>query len=275
MIGKLPNIFEYVEFRKYLEDYRKARITFDSGFTHLYICYRLGMKKSRGYFNNIVKGRKNISPQSVDKFINLLELKSDEGNYFRALVNYAQTKSPQEKEFYFDQIVTLNSTPKKLIDKRAYAYFKEWYHSTIRELLEIYDFDGDYKELAKKLEPKITVSEAKRSVNLLKNLGLIKKNDKGFIKPTDKVITTGDNVRNNIIEQYQIKSLERAKERIVNNPKKHRTSTLTISASPEALKRVVKKMEQFRSEIRSIAHKDDGNDKKVYEIIIHAHAQST
>ncbi len=68
------------------------------GFTHAYICHKLGQPKSRTYFANVVKGIKNISPGVIDIFINLLNLDSREAKYFRAMVNYNQTNSVQEKE---------------------------------------------------------------------------------------------------------------------------------------------------------------------------------
>jgi hypothetical protein len=57
MPDHLPTVFDYIDFRKYLEDYRKARASSDEGFTHCYICHRLGMKNSRSYFNNIIHSR--------------------------------------------------------------------------------------------------------------------------------------------------------------------------------------------------------------------------
>ena len=55
------------------------------------------MKNSRSYFTNIIRGRKNVSAETVHKLINLMELTANEADYFRALVNYSQTKQPDEK----------------------------------------------------------------------------------------------------------------------------------------------------------------------------------
>ncbi len=274
MKNSLPNIFAYIDFKQYLKDYREMKKKSDPGFSNQYICHRLGQRSSKSYFNNIVSGRKTLTSEFTDRLLDLLELGPDEASYFRALVNYNQTMSPKEKEYHFDQVVSLNSTPKKFIDKNTYAYFTEWYHASIRELLDIYDFDGDYKKLANRLEPSVSHKEATRSVKLLKKLGLVKTNKAGFLKPTNKVISTGDNVRDAIIEQYQVKCFERAKEKIVSSPKRHRTIVTTLSVSSNGLERILRKMNQYQSEIRSIAHKEEESDKKVYELIIHAHSQS-
>ena len=126
---KMPDIFDYINYRKYLADYYSSRKIVDQGFTHLHICHRLGQNNAKSYFNNVIKGRTNVTPTFIDRFINVLELKPEEAMYFRALVNYNQTTSPHEKEFFFDQLVRLNRTPHHIMDKNAYAYYKEWYHS--------------------------------------------------------------------------------------------------------------------------------------------------
>jgi uncharacterized protein (TIGR02147 family) len=270
----LPNIYSYIDFRKYLEDYRTVRSSFDSSFTHYYICHRLGMKNSRSYFNNIIRGRKNLSAETVRKVIDLLEISSGEADYFRALVNYNQTKQIGEKKYYLDQIIRLNNTPKNIIDEDTYSYFTTWYYPIIRELLETFDFKGDYRELAQKVDPPITLKLAKKSIELLEKLHLIEKNEKGVFKPNGKVISTADNIQNHLVEQYQLLSLERARDRIVNNKNGHKTTTMTIAVSRSGLDYVLAQMAQLRSAIRSMATKDDQPDKKVYEVILHLHSQS-
>lgn len=270
----LPTIYDYIDFRKFLDDYRSALSSYDPGFTHYYICMRLGMKNSRSYFNNITRGRKNISPETVQKVIELLELKPDEANYFRALVSYDQTRQPDEKKFYLDQIVSLNNTPRKIIDEGAYQYFTNWYNPVIRELLDTFDFCDDYQALAQKIDPPVTLKQAKESISVLEKLDLIEKNEYGFYKSTNKVVTTNDSVQNHLIEQYQLSSLERAREKIVARKADHKTTTMTIAVSRTTLEAIVEYMARLRSSIRSIAHKDECEDKKVYEVILHIHSQS-
>jgi uncharacterized protein (TIGR02147 family) len=267
MRTEAPNIFQYIDFRKYLEDYYSREKSANSGFTHTYICHRLGQKKAKSYFNNVVKGRATVTPTFVDRFIALLELKPDEAKYFRALVNYNQTSSPHEKEFFFDQIVRLNSTPHRGVDRNAYMYYNEWYHSAVRALLDIIDFKDDYKNLAMHLYPPISLKQARDSIALLKRLGLICRDKKGFWKPTDKVIVTGDFIKDEIVKQFQMKCLEHAHTVLANGDgKAHRNITLTISLSDRAYQRMTEKLQQIKSEIRSIIHKDEEPASKIYHL---------
>ncbi len=54
------------------------------------------------------------------------------------------------------------------------------------------------------MQEKKKPGEPKQSIELLLSLGLIKKNDEGCFKPTDKVLTTGDVVRDELLQCYQI-----------------------------------------------------------------------
>jgi uncharacterized protein (TIGR02147 family) len=267
MKTELPDIFQYIDYRKYLEDYYSKRKSLDSSFTHEYICHRLGQEKAKSYFNNVVKGRMNVSSGFIDRFIDLLELKPDPAKYFRALVNYNQTVSPHEKEFFFDQLVRLNSTPHRVIDRNAYEFYKEWYHSAIRALLDIIDVKDDYKALASHLFPPISVKQAHDSIALLTRLGLVAKNKKGFLKATDKMVVTGDFIKDAMVRQFQMKCLEHARNVLANGSNQaHRNVTLTVSLSDKAYNRVSDRIQQMKTEVRSIVHKDELPASKVYHL---------
>jgi uncharacterized protein (TIGR02147 family) len=267
MTNQLPDVFQYIDFRKYLQDYYLKKKVLDRGFTHTYICHRLGQKNAKSYFNNVVKGRIDITATFIDRFISLLELNSDEAKFFRALVNYNQTRSPNEKEFFFDQLVRLNKTPHQVVDANAYAYYKEWRHSVVRALLDIIDFKDDYKSLTSRLFPRLTIREARDSITLLKQTGLIKQDERGFWKPTDKVLVTGDFIKDAIVKQFQIKCLDLAKNALADDTyKMKRNITMTVSLSEKGYERISKRIMQFKSEVRSIIHKDEVSANRVYHI---------
>jgi len=276
MKNSKPNIFECIDFKKYLEDYYAWKKAADSGFTHTYICHRLGQSNAKSYFNNVIKGRTPVTATFIDRLIGLLELSADEAKYFRALVNYNQSSSAQEKEFFFDQIVRLNSTPHRVLEKQVYDYYKEWYHSAVRALLDIVDFNNSYKYLANQVYPKITLKQCRDSVALLKCLGLIAKNEHGFWKPTEKVVSTADFIHDDVVRQFQMKCLEHARTMLAQgSDQAHRNITLTISLSDEAFQRVSGRVQQFKSEIRSIVQKDEQKARRVYHINVNMFPMST
>lgn len=200
----LPDIFEYNDFRKFLYDFQKARHAQDRMFTKSELCKRLGIPNTRSYINDVINGR-IVTSTFVNRFINVLGLNKEQALFFRCLVDFNQAINPEDRERHFDQLVSLNRTPVKKIDKQTFIYYNEWYHGVVRALLAVFDFKDNYAVLARKLYPPLTEKQAKDSISLLLELKLIKKNEAGFYKPTDKSITTGFYLSDELIKNYQVR----------------------------------------------------------------------
>jgi uncharacterized protein (TIGR02147 family) len=266
---KTPDIYTYIDFRKYLEDYRESKKRDDPGFTHAYICHRLGQRNSKSYFANVVNGIKPVTAEFANRFIELLGLNADEAAYFRVLVNYNQTYNPKEKEYYLDHLIKRAATQDRLILKNEYSFYKEWYHSVVRAIIDIIDFKDDFAAMARMIVPPISVREAKDSIRLLDAMNLIKRDDKGFFRTTEKSIKTDDYVHDDLIVQYQLKCLDVAKTALLNKPRQaYDVSTNVISISEDALKKIQKRLRQFREEVRALVHNDDKKADRVYQLDI-------
>jgi uncharacterized protein (TIGR02147 family) len=264
----LPDIFGYNDFRRFLRDCQKARRATDRAFTKSAICKRMGLPKTRSYLNDVLNG-KHVTATFVERFAKAFGLKGDEARFFRVLVQFNQASNAEEREMYFEQIIGLNRTPRKVVDPAAYAFYKEWHHGVIRALLDVFDFRDDYTALAKRVFPAITARKAKDSIALLKRLGLIRQDSRGYYKPTDKSVSTGPYVRDELVRQYQVKTLELAKNAVVRNHRlPQNISTNTLSVSEEGYRRLEKRLQEFKSEIRSLVHKDDQPASRVYQLNI-------
>lgn len=263
---KAPNIFNYNNFREYLRDYYDYQSQRDKTFTKAFICRELGLPNTRNFFNDILRG-KYISPVKLPLLVKLLKLQKEEAQYFRVLVNFNQAADPDEKELLLDQLISLNRIPKEILSPKVYAYYKEWYNSAVRAVINTFDFKDNYKQLSQKVIPAITPKQARESIALLKELNLIAKNDQGFFKPTNKVITTGSFAKDDIIKQYQGKVIEIAREAVLrNNTQSQRMLTKVLSFSDDAYKQIEKKIEKFNEEITSIVHKDEKAADRVYHL---------
>jgi uncharacterized protein (TIGR02147 family) len=265
---KTPNIFSYNDFRAYLADYQKARWAIERDFNKSRFSTLLGLPNTRSYFTDVLHG-KRVTGIFIERFIKIMQLDKEEANFFRLLVLFNQAETPDERELYFDQLISLNRTPTKPIGKDLYTYYSNWHNSVIRALLNSFDFKDDYTDLAKRVFPKISAREAKQSVDLLLKLNLIAKDTKGFLKPTEKSIVASPELAQELIKNYHLSSLELAKLAIVQNKTRPQAvSTNTISISEEGYRRLEKKISQFRSEIRSLVNKDEKQADRVYQLNI-------
>jgi uncharacterized protein (TIGR02147 family) len=275
MKAKLPIVYAYNNFRRYLADYQTAREQDDKRFSKSEFSRRLGLPNTRSFFTDVLGGKK-VSHAFIERFITVLELSREEAQFFRVLVLFNQAEKSEERELYFEQLINLNKTPRRIIDPKHYTYYKNWYNSVVRAVLSIIDWKDDYSVLARKVFPNITVKQAKESIKLMVSLGLIEKDRGGFYKPTDKVITTNPCCRDDIILLYQNNCLETARLVILTNKKQpQRVITKMVSVSEQGYKKIEKKVEQFNSAITSLVHKEDAAADRVYQLSLVLFPQST
>ena len=264
----LPSIYGYNDFRKFLMDCQKAHEEQDPSFTKSSICKRLGIPNSRSYLNDVANGKK-VTAVYVQRFITVFSLNGEEAQFFRVLVKFNQSENNEERELYLEQLISLNKTPKKVIDQKAFPFFREWHHSVIRALLDVMDFKDDYKSLSKSLCPRVSIKKVMESISLLKRLGLIKLDDNGYWRPSDKSIVTSNYLKDDFVLQYQIQCLELAKQALLKRlGQPQKISTNIISLSNDCYIRIQKKIDKFKGEIRSLVHKDNKPSDFVYQMNI-------
>jgi len=278
MSPEVVNLFEYSNFRTFLEDYQTKRQAADPLFTKARLCKDLGVPNTRSYFNDIVRGMRPLSKTYVDRFTEVLKLDEEEELYFRALVDFGQTTNDKERELLFDQLIALNRTPLRFVEPDKYAFYKSWHHTAIYFLLDIYPFKGNYTELARRVHPPISPAEARESIALLKKLELIRKNAEGVWLATDKALDAGRHVKDELVKQYQLQCLDLAKQAMLNpaSPQGSKNfSTVTLSVSGEAFKLIEKKLQKFKAEVRAIAHKDSLPADRVYQLNMQYYPQTS
>jgi uncharacterized protein (TIGR02147 family) len=275
MAPQITSVFDFADFRKFLDDYQTRRQAQDKSFTRSKFCRDLGLPNTRSFFNDIVKGTRSLSKTYIERFVMALNMNDNEAQYFRVLVDFNQSSIPRERELLFDQLVSLNSTPARLVTPDEYEFYRHWHHTTIFSLLDILDFTDDYMALAKRIFPAITAAEAKESIALLRKLGLIHKTADGFWKPTTKTLDTGSYVKGELVRQYQLQCLDLSKRAMLLEHRAPRNfSTVTLSVSKAGCELIEKKLQKFKSEARSIAHREAAPADRVYQLNIQFFPQS-
>jgi uncharacterized protein (TIGR02147 family) len=245
-------------------DYYKEKKSIQNFFSYRYMSQRLGIDP--GYLVKVFQGKKNITLESVPKFVELFKLSKKEAKYFELLTLFCKSKTNEEMTTYFEQLLPYtNKTPVK-VEEKNYEFYKKWYYSAIREILSFYKFNGDYAELAEMVYPPIKPSEAKKAVELLESLELIKKDENQEYILTARFLTTGEEWQSIAIRNYQDEVLQLARDALDKIPKDERDfSTLTVSLSKEGFDKIRQGLKQFRSQVFDTVEKDQNVDK-VYQL---------
>jgi uncharacterized protein (TIGR02147 family) len=180
----------------------------------------------------------------------------------------------REKDFYFQRLASLRGEysvdgSAHRLEAQQYDYYSKWWHTAVRSVLDMYDFRGDWKWLAKKLDPNISAQQAEQSVALLENLGLVAKEASGRYRTTHKSLTTGTPLLPLAITKFHQGTLELAGRCLDEVPKEERDlSCLTLGISRKTLDRIKQKLKRFRGELLKLAEADDEADT-VYHLNLH------
>jgi uncharacterized protein (TIGR02147 family) len=258
-MNKMVSIFDYLNYREFLSDAYKERKASNPAFSYRFIGGKIGLSAST--FVRIIQGNRNVTTKHIAAIAAVFHLKKQEEKYFELLVQFNQSSSSEEKKMFFEKLLSFKNTEFLLLMKDRYDLFNEWYYIAIRELLVHYKFNNDFDALAKMVEPPIQPREARKAIELLEKMSLIKRDSRGFYKPTDALITVGEDWQSIAIANFQKTVISLAHSAIDRfKPDARDISTLTVNLSQKKLQIVKEKIRALRKEIMEIENVDQEND---------------
>lgn len=261
-----PNLFEYDNYRTYLGDLYAYLKKEKRHFSFRYFSKVAGFE-SPNFLQLVIKGKRSLSGDSIEKFTKALKLNKSESEFFRNLVSFNQAKTTEEKQHFATQVFK-SAAFKKLnpLKKEQYEYYAKWFHIPVRELVAIKGFREDAAWIAKTLVPSITSYDAERALVDLEKLGLIARGTDGKLKQTDTVVSTGDEVASAAVAQFlKIMTLKGSEAVDQFSAKDRDVSSVTLTLSEKNFQHVKSLVQKFRKELLAIAN-DDKNPEAVYQM---------
>jgi len=261
------NIYEYENYRIFLSDFlAEKKASKEKGFSQRALAKKIGVSSS-GFIANVISGRNNLTKKQILDVADAILLNKSETAYFEALVNFTQSNTAKEKNFFFARMVKLYKSKFKKLTAKQLSIFSKWHYAVLRELLFFYNSTDDYKKLGEMVEPQISAKEAKEAIEALQTIGLIQKDSSGkFIPSENNVVSTGDEVKKLFVSNFITETIEHAKESIERSDAKERDiSALTLRVSNDTMKRVKDEIRMFRKKILQITESDK-NPNRVYQL---------
>jgi uncharacterized protein (TIGR02147 family) len=269
----MPDVFEYLDYRKLLKDLYEDRKKEHSYFSYRYIAQKVGFA-SAGFFANIIQGKRNISSEFIFKFAEVFKMKKKETEYFELLVNYNQAKNHTQRKYYFEKILSVKQSKIAVTEAQHYEFYSTWYYTAVREIVDLYPVKDNYEEVARLVNPPIKSAEAEKALRFLENIGFIAKGLDGCYKQTERFITTGFEAKAVAISNFLLSTADLAKMAVERLPRDTRSmSTLTFGVSEEGYKAIEDRLKDFRREVLEIVRADKDPDQ-VYHINFHVFPMS-
>lgn len=205
-----PNLSNYTNFRKYLEDFYTYKVNTEKNALHPYsykIFSAAANIKSPSYLKLIIEGQRNLSPSMVQKFAKALRLEKNEIPEFQALVDYGQAKDPLERN---RALKTLNElrTQRLLkqgeINQNTWNKVSNWLTWVLYSMADQEGVNFTPQQIQKLLRGRTTLARVKKATQCLIQSGeLVENPSTGEVKKGRLLINDSQNVSTEMIRKIQ------------------------------------------------------------------------
>lgn len=259
-------LFEYDNYRKFLQDYFEAKKRENHRFSQRQFCAKCGFS-AHNYVTFVMQKKRNLSLVSIQKVIKGLGLSHKESLFFENLVLLNQAKTVEEKERYFDKLKQTGRTSKFYrLNRQQFFFYEKWYYPVVRELMALCDWKHDPAILAKKVRPTISVQEAREATTLLIQTGMVIKKEDTYVLAHDFV--TSEHVPTYIKKKSRRDVLMKGVETIDSiAPEEKYVSYATLPMSKKVYDDVREKLDEVRQLILSSVEADQEPDE-VYKVVL-------
>lgn len=251
------SVHDFLDYRAYLRAYYEAAKKTRAGFSFRTFSKLVGLK-SPNFLKLVMDGERNLGAETIPRLAEALGLDASQAQYFADLVACAQAESVADKSRAFERIASSRRfRSARRIDALLLDYLSHWYHPAIRELAARSDFRPEAAWIARELSPRITVTQAKQSLALLLDLGLLVRDEQGRVHRGEPTLTTEHEVRSVGAANFHRQMMERASESIDNVPRELRDlAALTVCITPGTAAQVKRRIHEFREALAELCDAD-------------------
>lgn len=260
----MMDVFEYTDYSAFLRDYfeeKRRKIHF---FSYRFFGQKIGVDP--GNLVKTLQGKRHLSETGIKRFIHYAQFSGREAKYFETLVQFKKAKKEHENKILFEKLMAIQRIDPYRLAPAQYEFYREWYHTAILALLHVIEFNGDYRSLAARIVPRISVRQARESISLLLKLNLVRKEREGKFVPTNHVLTTGKSWKSIAIRSFQQQSIRLALEALERfTPEERDVSTVSVAVAKEDMEEIKRVTGEYRRTILQIASASENPDG-VYQL---------
>ena len=262
-----PNLFQHLEYRSYLGDYVEWRQQGNPRFSKR--AFSLKYLGSTGLLYEVIHGQRDLGPKLRVRCAAALALNDKENEYFDLLVQHNQAKNGLERNYLFEKLSRFRNSKPWVVRENQHKYYAKWYYAVVFSYLGLDKRKATAREIAGEIVPALTEAQVSEALQLLMQLELVKKSDKGYVLTRSHLVSGGftGEVALEYNRQIQELTTKLAQEDMM---KFKAFSTQVTTVSADSLKAIRKKFMAFQEEMQEIVAKDKGTDKVctvVFQII--------
>ena len=254
-------IFEYLDYRDLLKDAFEDRKMSDASFTYKKMAEVLGLHTSNIF--RVIQKETHLPARCQSRAIEFLGLIDRNASYFLLLVGYARERSGKARQEILEKALALRDVNRVDLGEKELAYFRDWWLVAVRGVLEVVDGRANPAEIARILHPKVTETQVTAALDLLLELGLVKKGSSGRLvvrEPHLGVAPSAEKVH--AVRRYQRQILTLASESVERFPPEVRdVTTLTMAVDRHTFNHVREALRECRLQIQKSSEEAETPDR--------------
>ncbi|MFT5683599.1 MAG: hypothetical protein ACI8RZ_004531 [Myxococcota bacterium] len=261
-----PDVFRYLDHRKFLSDWFAWKKSSNSRFSHRMFA-RLAQQRSPSLLMHVIRNERNLTATTSAAFCKAMGLDREERAFFTMLVEFDRADNNAERNLIWERLsASRRFVAARSIDGGAFRYLSRWYYPAIRELAACENFQGDPAWIAAVLRPKITASQAAEALSVMLELGLLSRDDAGTIQLTEATVATPHQVQGLAVHNYHQGMIGRAEESIERFSKTERhLSAITVAIPAELVPSLKAEIDAFQERILDLCDSAEGSATRVYQ----------
>ena len=111
---------------------------------------------SPNFLKLVIDGKRNLTPNSAERFAVALGLNEQESSFFQELVGFNQASTASQKNLHYQRIGKFRKHRAiTKLERNTFEYLSHWYYPVIRELVACKGFQEDPEWIAKRLKPTV------------------------------------------------------------------------------------------------------------------------
>lgn len=258
----VPSVYDFLDYRQFLRSWYDAEKQRLPAFSYRYFARKAGFA-SPNFLKLVIEGERNLSDESVDRFLRVLGLRDHEATFFRDLVSWNQARSLAEKNVLFERVIASKRFHEwRKLDASRLEYLRHWYYPAIRELAAHPDFEASPDWIGPRLLTRVSREEILRALQVLEELGVLERDPDGKLVRGTRTLSTGPRVPGEakvVAKAFLREMMEQASESLDAVPADLReVAAITVALRPETVPELKDRIRRFRYEMLERCDQDEG-----------------
>lgn len=246
---ELPSVYDSLDYRAWLKAWYDAKKARSPLYSLRLMSERMGVDGS--YLHRVLNGQRHLSTPLVAGVAPTCGLSKDEEAYFSLLVSFNKARTESEARTLHAKLADLRGVRRRLLTEAEVRYWSSWRHAAVRSLVGIEGFKGGAAEVARRLRPRITLAQAKESLALLLELGLVERKSRGGWTLGDPHLTTGSVNVSAAVREFHRQMIDLARASLDEVPVDQRhVASLTLALDGRAYADIVEMLRESRRQIQ-------------------------